>query len=105
MNYKKKYLKYKLKYLTTKKLYGGSEPTKDDIIRSHQEELNNLELIIHKHNSKEKINKNTDVYIINSYGRTKSIYNICKNVFLGGSIINHGGQNPLEAARFGSRIL
>ena len=26
MNYKKKYLKYKLKYLTAKKLYGGMEP-------------------------------------------------------------------------------
>ena len=25
--------------------------------------------------------------------------------FLGGSIINHGGQNPLEAARFGCNIL
>ena len=69
------------------------------------EELKKLDLIIHKHNSKEKINKNTDVYIINSYGRTKSIYNICKNVFLGGSIINHGGQNPLEATRYGCNIL
>ena len=35
----------------------------------------------------------------------KSFYDICKNVFLGGSIINHGGQNPLEAARFGCNIL
>tara|TARA_B100000401_G_C52803952_1_gene720118 strand:+ start:705 stop:1154 length:450 start_codon:yes stop_codon:yes gene_type:complete len=28
MNYKKKYLKYKLKYLNIKKFYGGSHPTK-----------------------------------------------------------------------------
>tara|TARA_B100002052_G_C15616272_1_gene477628 strand:- start:401 stop:634 length:234 start_codon:yes stop_codon:yes gene_type:complete len=27
MDYKKKYLKYKLKYLTAKKLYGGSDYT------------------------------------------------------------------------------
>ena len=26
-------------------------------------------------------------------------------MFLGGSIINHGGQNPLEAARHGCKIL
>ena len=26
-------------------------------------------------------------------------------MFLGGSIIDRGGQNPLEAARFGSKIL
>ena len=30
---------------------------------------------------------------------------ICKTVFLGGSIIKHGGQNPLEAARYGCKIL
>ena len=52
-----------------------------------------------------KIDKNTDIYIVNSYGKTKSFYNLCKHVYLGGSIINHGGQNPLEAARFGCKIL
>ena len=29
MDYKKKYLKYKLKYLTAKNLYGGSAPSAD----------------------------------------------------------------------------
>ena len=43
--------------------------------------------------------------MINAYGKSKSFYNICKNVFLGGSIINHGGQNPLEATRFGCNVL
>ena len=43
--------------------------------------------------------------MVNSYGKTKSFYNNCKNVFLGGSIVSHGGQNPLEAARFGCNIL
>ena len=28
-----------------------------------------------------------------------------KAVFLGGSLIKHGGQNPLEAARLGCKIL
>ena len=36
--------------------------------------------------------------------KQKSFYNYCKNVFLGGSLINHGGQNPLEAARYGCNI-
>ena len=35
----------------------------------------------------------------------KSFFKICKTVFLGGSIIKHGGQNPLEAARYGCKIL
>ena len=42
---------------------------------------------------------------MNSYGKTKSIYSLCNNVFLGGSIINHGGQNPLEATRYNCNVL
>tara|TARA_B100001057_G_scaffold426490_1_gene450671 strand:+ start:1939 stop:3171 length:1233 start_codon:yes stop_codon:yes gene_type:complete len=67
-------------------------------------DLNNLNLIVHLDYPKDKIKSNTDIYLINSYGKTKSIFKICKNVFLGGSLINHGGQNPLEAARYGCRI-
>ena len=73
--------------------------------QSIKEELNNLGLRTHEFNSKNKIHKNTDVYIMNSYGKTKSIYNLCNNVFLGGSIINHGGQNPLEATRYNCNVL
>ena len=54
---------------------------------------------------KKKINEKTDIYLVNSYGKTKSFYKYSKNVFLGGSIVNHGGQNPLEAVRFGCSIL
>ena len=68
-------------------------------------ELKNLDLKFHLHNPKKKINKNTDIYIVNSYGKTKSFYKICKNVFLGGSLIKHGGQNPLEATRYGCNII
>ena len=35
----------------------------------------------------------------------KKFHNIGSSVFLGGSIIKRGGQNPLEAARFGAKIL
>ena len=42
---------------------------------------------------------------MNSYGKTKIFYNLCKNVFLGGSLIKHGGQNPLEATRYGCNII
>ena len=68
-------------------------------------ELNNLNLITHTHEPRKKIPKNTDIYIVNSYGKTKAFYNICKNIFLGGSLIKHGGQNPLEATRYGCNIL
>ena len=67
--------------------------------------MTSLNLKIQLDEPSSSINKKTDIYIVNSYGKTKSFYNNCKNVFLGGSIINHGGQNPLEAARFGCKIL
>ena len=80
-------------------------PRHIDRLESIRKQLRNLNLKIHTYESKKKIDKDIDIYIVNSYGKTKSFYNVCKNVFLGGSIINHGGQNPLEAARYGCNIL
>ena len=74
-------------------------------VESIKKELNNLKLKIHLDEPSSSIDKSTDIYLVNSYGKTKSFYNNCKNVFLGGSIVSHGGQNPLEAARFGCNIL
>ena len=68
-------------------------------------EIENLDLKVQKRSAGNKISKNTDVYLVDSYGESKSFYKICKTVFLGGSLINHGGQNPLESARFGCKIL
>ena len=74
-------------------------------VKEIEQNLNNLKLITHIDEPLKKIKKDTDIYLVNSYGKTKSFYNNCKNVFLGGSIVNHGGQNPLEAARYGCNIL
>ena len=63
-----------------------------------------VHLKVHLHSQK-IIDKGTEIYLVDSYGETKSFYNNCKNIFLGGSLVNHGGQNPLEAARFGCNIL
>ena len=68
-------------------------------------ELNNLNLKVHLDEPKKKIDPNTDIYLVNSYGKTKLFYKACKNIFLGGSLIMHGGQNPLEATRYGCKVL
>ena len=68
-------------------------------------DLNELNLTVHSHEDIGKIKRETDIYLVNTYGKTKSFYNHCKNVFLGGSLISHGGQNPLEAAQFGCNVL
>ena len=72
---------------------------------SIKNDLKKLNLKICTFEDKSKIEKDTDILIVNSYGKTKSIYNICKIVFLGGSLVDHGGQNPLEATRFNCRII
>ncbi|MFM8423169.1 MAG: 3-deoxy-D-manno-octulosonic acid transferase, partial [Candidatus Fonsibacter sp.] len=47
---------------------------------------------------------NIDILLINSYGNTKKILKLSKYVFIGGSLVNHGGQNPIEVARNNSII-
>ena len=36
---------------------------------------------------------------------TEKFFNLIKIVFIGGSLIKHGGQNPLEPARHGCNVL
>ena len=68
-------------------------------------EIQKLNLKVHMHDSKKKIDPQTDIYLVNSFGQTSSFFKICKTVFLGGSIIKHGGQNPLEAVRYGCNVI
>ena len=68
-------------------------------------ELEKLGLKVFLHSNQKKIDFDTDIYLVNAYDKTKFFFNKCKNVFLGGSLINHGGQNPLEAARYDCNIL
>jgi 3-deoxy-D-manno-octulosonic-acid transferase len=69
------------------------------------DDLNNLNLKCITHSSNQKIQKNTDIYLVDSYGESSSFYNLTNVCFVGGSIIKHGGQNPLEPARLGNYII
>ena len=70
-----------------------------------KDQLLKLNLKVYLHESQEKIQGDIDIYLVNTFGKTKSFYSIIKNVFLGGSLIKHGGQNPLEAVRYNCRII
>jgi len=76
------------------------------IHRSYEivKELNEMNLKIHLHTSKSKFNRDTDIYLVDAFGETQKFFNISKSVFLGGSLISHGGQNPIEPARMGCSI-
>ena len=76
------------------------ERTKEIIQMLHKKKLRFI-----KHSTNKKNFKNCDIYIVDSYGESKSFYKISNVVFLGGSLVPKGGQNPLEALRFGCNIL
>jgi 3-deoxy-D-manno-octulosonic-acid transferase len=65
-------------------------------------EKNKLNFSITK--SLSNFNNKTDILIINSYGVTEDILKLSKYVFIGGSLVNHGGQNPIEVAYNNSLI-
>jgi len=47
----------------------------------------------------------TEVYVADTLGELGLIYRLAPVVFIGGSLIQHGGQNPIEAAKLGAAIL
>ena len=70
-----------------------------------KKEIENLNLKIVFHSDKPKNLNKADIYLVDTFGETKNFHKISSSVFLGGSIIKRGGQNPLEAARYGAKIL
>ena len=74
-------------------------------VKRIESELQNLNLNVTLHSANKKDFNNTDIYIVDTFGETKKFHKISSSVFLGGSIIKRGGQNPLEAARYGAKIL
>lgn len=63
------------------------------------------DLIISKRSSNDKIENNTDIYIADTMGELGIFYRLVPIVFIGGSLVPHGGQNPIEAARLDNAII
>ncbi len=53
----------------------------------------------------EPISPATDIYIADTIGELGVFYRLADIVFMGGSLVPHGGQNPLEPARLNCAIL
>jgi 3-deoxy-D-manno-octulosonic-acid transferase len=47
----------------------------------------------------------TEVYVADTVGELGLLYRLTPLVFIGGSLVRHGGQNPIEAAKLGAAIL
>lgn len=46
-----------------------------------------------------------DIYVADTVGELGLFFRVAPLVFMGGSLVPHGGQNPFEAARLGAAIL
>jgi len=47
----------------------------------------------------------TEIYVVDTIGELGMVYRLSPIVFMGGSLVRHGGQNPIEAAKLGAAIL
>ena len=68
-------------------------------------DLEKIGLKVYLHSSNINPKNKFDIYLVDTYGETGFFLKICKIVYLGGSIIKRGGQNPLEAARAGCKVI
>jgi 3-deoxy-D-manno-octulosonic-acid transferase len=53
----------------------------------------------------EKPDAAVDIYVADTVGELGLIYRLAPIVFIGGSLVPHGGQNPIEAAKLSAAIL
>ncbi len=53
----------------------------------------------------ERLDAATEIYVADTMGELGLIYRLAPVVFIGGSLVRHGGQNPIEAAKLGTAIL
>ena len=70
-----------------------------------KENLISMGLKVHLHTKMKKISDDADIYIVDTFGETNSFLKLSKIAFMGKSISANGGQNPLEAARLGIKII
>ena len=68
-------------------------------------ELAGLGLTVARRSLDQPIGAETDIYLGDSMGEMGLYYRLASIVFIGGSLVEHGGQNPLEAARLDSALL
>jgi 3-deoxy-D-manno-octulosonic-acid transferase len=47
----------------------------------------------------------TDIYLADTMGELGLFYRLAPIVFMGGSLVAHGGQNPIEAVKLGASVV
>ena len=81
------------------------------LIPRHLNDIDNIvnkiqrqNIVCQKISSHNKIDNFSGIVVVDRFGIADDIFNKVKIVFMGGSFINHGGQNPIEPAKYGCKI-
>ena len=84
-------------------------PRHIDRVKTIKEELSKFNINVLLVTELNNFDDKTDILLVNSYGEALKFYDISKYVFLGKSLvqslIKDSGQNPIEPARLGCKIL
>tara|TARA_B100000131_G_C18099609_1_gene605445 strand:- start:769 stop:2019 length:1251 start_codon:yes stop_codon:yes gene_type:complete len=96
---------YFKKQKKTKNIISIIAPRHIERVNEIKKYIENASLKTHLYSSKQKIDNNVDIFIVDTYGELNKFYKISNIVFMGGSLIKHGGQNPLEPSKFGCKII
>lgn len=67
--------------------------------------LSDKKITIAQRSKEQKIEPETDVYFVDTMGELGDFYRLVSIVFIGGSLVAHGGQNPLEAIRLECAVI
>ena len=84
-------------------------PRHIDRVKTIKEELSKFNINVLLVTELNNFDDKTDILLVNSYGEALKFYDISKYVFLGKSLVQSlmkdSGQNPIEPARLGCKIL
>ena len=69
------------------------------------DEIKKLDISTALRSRGEKITKTTDIYIADTIGEVGLWYDVAKIVFIGGSLVPHGGQNFIEPSRVRDAVI
>lgn len=75
--------------------------------RAHgvRSELEAMNLCVAQRSLERLPQEDTDIYLADTMGELGLFYRLVPLVFVGGSLVEHGGHNPLEAARLDAALL
>lgn len=68
-------------------------------------QLTQLGLVVRRRAAGEQPDAATDIYLADTIGELGTFYSLAPVCFMGGSLVPHGGQNPIEAVKVGCGVL